>query len=223
MSTPIATATPRSDFRQTTWPALIDLVSSILMVFLLVGFLQTVLNPQNLAALEVRLRQDLLLRRFAEELGAELATGTIRVQRNQEMVQITFSDGVLFGSGGHRLDRQAQALLTRCASVLAAAEGGSYSQIQVEGHTDDRPVPGTSYPADNWELSSARAIGVVRFLSREAGLPGSLFSASGYADQRPVDSNRTPEGRALNRRIEIRLFFLLSGDDRRSVESPDGR
>lgn len=203
-------AMPRRIRHETAWPALIDLVSSILMVFLLVGFLQTVLNPQTLAALEVRLRQDRLLSLFVSELGPELESGRIAVRRHQEMVQITFSDGVLFDSGGHRLDGRARALLTRCAGVLAAAEGGSYSQIQVEGHTDDRPLAGTGYPADNWELSAARAIGVVRFLSREAGLPGSLFSASGYADERPVDSNLTVEGRARNRRIEIRLFFLLS-------------
>lgn len=216
MRTPFAAA---SGLRpETTWPAMIDLVSTILMVFLLVGFLQTVLNPRNLAAMEVKLRQERLLRLFDEELGPEIAAGKIRVEPRQEMLQITFADGVLFGSGNHRLDRGARSLLRRCARVLAAAEGASYSQIQVEGHTDDRPVPGNRYPADNWELSSARAIGVVRFLGREAGLPVSLFSASGYADQRPVASNRDETGRALNRRIEIRLFFLLTpsqagGDD----------
>jgi flagellar motor protein MotB len=203
---------------ETTWPALIDLVSTILMVFLLVGFLQTVLNPRNLAALEVKLRQQRLLQLFDEELGAEIAAGQVKVDPHQEMVQITFADGVLYGSGDHQLNARARSLLTRCARVLAAAGDESYSQIQVEGHTDDRPVPGTRYPSDNWELSSARAIGVVRFLGRETGRPGSLFSASGYADQRPVASNGDPQGRALNRRIEIRLFFLLSpaqggGDD----------
>jgi flagellar motor protein MotB len=198
---------------ETTWPALIDLVSTILMVFLLVGFLQTVLNPRNLAALEVKARQERLMQLFREELGEEIAAEQISIRQHQEMLQITFADGVLFESGDHRLDRRARSLLGRCARVLAAAGGGSYSQIQVEGHTDDRPVPGRSYPSDNWELSSARAIGVVRFLSRQAGLPGSLFSASGYADQRPVASNRNAEGRGLNRRIEIRLFFLLSASE----------
>lgn len=194
---------------ETTWPALIDLVSTILMVFLLVGFLETVLNPRNLAALEVKLRQQRLLQLFDDELGPEIAAGRIEIEPHQEMLQITFADGVLYESGDHWLNAGARSLLSRCARVLAAAGDDSFSQIQVEGHTDDRPIPGTRYPSDNWELSSARAIGVVRFLSREAGLPGSLFSASGYADQRPVASNRDLEGRALNRRIEIRLFFLL--------------
>lgn len=192
---------------ETTWPALIDLVSTILMVFVLVGFLQTVLNPRTL---EVKLRQDRLLGLFNEELGAEIASGQIEVRRHQEMLQITFADGVLYDSGEHVLDAPARALLGRCARVLAAAGDDSFSQIQVEGHTDDQRVPWDRYPSDNWELSSARAIGVVRFLGRQPGLPGSLFSASGYADQKPVlPDDKSPEGRALNRRIEIRLFFLL--------------
>lgn len=200
----------------TFWPGLIDLVTSALMVFLLLSFIQTVLNVDELEAVVTRAQQAHFLEHFEEEFRQELADGVISVVRHLSFLQITFSDRVLFDSGEHHLKPLGQAMLRRCARLFAQAGGSGYRQIQVEGHTDSLPVRRTEFPADNWELSAARAISVVRFLSGPGGLPAGVFSANGYADQRPVAPNDTAEGRARNRRIEIRLFFTLPRGERGS-------
>lgn len=75
-------------------------------------------------------------------------------------------------------------------------------EIRVEGHTDNWPIRGGRY-ASNWELSSARALEVVKYLSAVSGVEEGKFSALGYGEFRPITSNETPEGRSKNRRVEI--------------------
>ena len=74
--------------------------------------------------------------------------------------------------------------------------------IRVEGHTDSIPVSNGTFPS-NWELSTQRAVNVVKFLASECGIDPRNLSAAGYADSRPVASNDNPEGRALNRRVNM--------------------
>jgi len=74
--------------------------------------------------------------------------------------------------------------------------------ILVEGHTDSVPVASVSFPS-NWELSALRAVNVVKFLVDECGIDPGNLSAAGYADSRPVASNDSSEGRALNRRVNL--------------------
>lgn len=192
------------------WPGLIDLVTSALMVFLLISFVQTVLDVEELEALVTRGQQAHFLELFEEEFRAELESGAISVERHLNFLQITFSDRVLFRSGAYQLQSRGRRMLSRCAELFAEASASGYRQIQVEGHTDSYPVrEGVEYPSDNWELSTARAISVVRYLTRSGTLEPEVFSANGYADQRPVATNATEAGRRKNRRIEIRLFFAL--------------
>lgn len=74
--------------------------------------------------------------------------------------------------------------------------------IRVEGHTDSIPIANETFPS-NWELSTQRAVNVVKFLDNECGIDQRNLSAAGYADSRPVASNDSPEGRALNRRVNM--------------------
>jgi chemotaxis protein MotB len=74
--------------------------------------------------------------------------------------------------------------------------------ILVEGHTDSVPVVNGPFPS-NWELSTQRAVNVVRFLADECGIPPEKLSAAGYADSRPIASNDSDEGRAQNRRVNL--------------------
>lgn len=191
------------------WPGLIDLVTSALMVFLLVSFIQTVLNLDQLEAVVSQAQQARFLTDFQKEFEEELADGTILVERRVGYLQITFSDRVLFTSADHRLQARGRRMLRRCARLFARADSSGYQQIQVEGHTDSLPLRRTTYPADNWELSTARALSVVQFLRETGDVPEGVLSANGYADQRPVASNDTVGGRSKNRRIEIRVFFGL--------------
>ncbi len=189
------------------WPAMLDLVTATLMVFLLVTFLQTVLSAEELEALLVRSRQEHFLELFRQEFTSEIASGVIAIERNLNFLQITFSDRVLFDSGDFLLQPRGSEILHRSAEIFARCDSSSFQQIQVEGHTDDQPLRhGDQYPANNWQLSAARSISVVEFLDQE-GLPAALLSANGYSSHRPVSSNSTAPGRARNRRIEIRLVF----------------
>jgi chemotaxis protein MotB len=108
------------------------------------------------------------------------------------------TDDLLFASGQAALDVRSHPLLAEISQLLNVDET---HPIDVEGHTDSVPIQGGLYPS-NWELSTARASTVVRFLA-EHGVSPARMTASGYAEQRPLASNATAAGRTRNRRVEI--------------------
>ena len=112
------------------------------------------------------------------------------------------TDSLLFSSGSATLEPQGAPLLTEIAALLNVDH---VHPIAVEGNTDNVPISGT-FPS-NWELSTARASSVVRFLIAK-GVDSQRLSATGYAEQHPIATNATPAGRALNRRVEIVLQRL---------------
>src|SRR5690606_38024767 len=85
--------------------------------------------------------------------------------------------------------------------VVADALSDVPNAVVVEGHTDSRPISTTRFPS-NWELSTARAISVLRHLA-ERGVAADRLAAAGYADTRPIDAAGTPEAMARNRRVEV--------------------
>lgn len=113
------------------------------------------------------------------------------------------TDRLLFPSGSATLIAQAQPLLGEIASLVNVDRA---HPVAVEGNTDNVPIHGGAFPS-NWELSTARASMVVRFLIAR-GVYARRLSASGYADLRPIASNTSPLGRARNRRVEIILQRL---------------
>lgn len=102
----------------------------------------------------------------------------------------------------------------------AFAPGGRLETVLIEGHTDNRQLKAGSPYKDNWELSTARAISAYRALVSEGEViqtlkndrGDSLMAVSGYGDQRPIDSNETPEGRRNNRRIDFRFIMSTPGE-----------
>jgi chemotaxis protein MotB len=112
------------------------------------------------------------------------------------------TDSLLFSSGSATLESAGQPLLTEIAALLNVDH---VHPVAVEGNTDDVPISGP-FPS-NWELSTARASTVVRFLIAR-GVDPQRLSAVGYAEQHPIATNSTPAGRALNRRVEIVLQRL---------------
>jgi chemotaxis protein MotB len=113
------------------------------------------------------------------------------------------TDSLLFSSGSATLESQGQPLLTEIAALLNIDH---VHPIAVEGNTDNVPITGGTFPS-NWELSTARASSVVRFLIAK-GVDSQRLSAVGYAEQHPIATNATAAGRALNRRVEIVLQRL---------------
>jgi chemotaxis protein MotB len=75
-------------------------------------------------------------------------------------------------------------------------------RLQIEGHTDDAPIHNSEFPS-NWELSTSRATEIVRLLIVRDGFSPDRLSAAGYAEYHPVATNRTAEGRGMNRRVDI--------------------
>lgn len=150
------------------------------------------------AGTEERQLQELKRRidRYAQAHGLEDQVETA-VDRRGLVVRLV-TDQVLFASGDATLSPSP--LLQRVAALLR--EEGRHD-VRVEGHTDGEPVRGGPYPT-NWELSTARASSVVRYLIG-GGVAGRRLEASGFGELRPIASNGDPAGRARNRRVEIVL------------------
>lgn len=129
---------------------------------------------------------------------------SFRVEERGLVITVV-SDRVLFEPGSAALTHDGAAVVDALAGGLATLP----NRMTVEGHTDSRPINTFRYPS-NWELSVGRASTVLRTLVEYHGLPPGRMSAAGYADQRPVASNETPEGRAANRRVEIVVHSLAS-------------
>ena len=139
---------------------------------------------------------------LVKSLKKELKAGQIEVTQLRDGLRVNVSQDILFDSGSASLDRSGTEVLGRVATQLKK----SSHQILVIGHSDNKPIRPTlakRYPS-NWELAGARAASVVRLFAH-SGLPTKRLYAVSVADVQPVASNATPEGRARNRRIEIRL------------------
>ena len=132
----------------------------------------------------------------------------------QEGVQIVgdrfvFSSEVLFAPGEAELSPAGRGEIAKVAGILRNVIGeipeGINWVLQVDGHTDNVPIIEGARFADNWALSQARALSVVRYLTEVLGFPAERLSANGYGEFQPVNPADTPEARAQNRRIELKL------------------
>lgn len=120
-------------------------------------------------------------------------------------IAITLSDRFLFDVGRAELKPPALPALRQLSGLFR----GIGASISIEGHTDNTPVSAGSRYNDNWELSGARALSVLRFFIDSEGLNPAIFQYAGYADTRPAYDNTTPEGRQKNRRVELIVLRQL--------------
>jgi chemotaxis protein MotB len=139
--------------------------------------------------------------------------GQVRVTESPRGITVEISASTLFASGDATLQPKSAEALAAVAKVLASID----NPIQVEGHTDNVPISSPAFPS-NWELSSARAGSVVRLLV-EQGVPPSRLVAIGYADNKPIDTNATPEGRARNRRVNVLILNKVEGAKELSLQN----
>ncbi|MEM5475410.1 peptidoglycan -binding protein [Pacificibacter sp. AS14] len=123
--------------------------------------------------------------------------------------RFVFSSEVLFGQGSATLAASGQAQIGRVASILAEVSKDIPTEIdwviRVDGHTDKVPLSGTGDYKDNWELSQARALSVVRYMIDALGFPGSRLAAAGFGEFHPIALGDSPADLAQNRRIELKL------------------
>lgn len=120
----------------------------------------------------------------------------------REGLTLRIADNLLFASGESELSYDGMMLISQLQGVVAEFSG----EISIEGHTDSIPINTARFPS-NWELSSARAIAVLRYLEF-GGMQAERMRAVGYADTRPLQDNSAPQGRAANRRVELILREL---------------
>ncbi|MEO9460882.1 MAG: peptidoglycan -binding protein [Lentilitoribacter sp.] len=122
--------------------------------------------------------------------------------------RFVFQSEVLFPSGGNELNPEGQVEMAKLAEAMLDLAREIPSEInwvlRVDGHTDNVPLSGTGRYADNWELSSARATSVVKFLI-EQGVPANRLVAAGFGEFQPIDEGDSQEARDTNRRIELKL------------------
>jgi chemotaxis protein MotB len=142
-----------------------------------------------------------LYKSLAMRLKSVVDTGDLSIVVRGGRMVLRLPNDVLFDSGSVELKPAGRKTLAYIASALGTVSGRSF---QVAGHTDSKPIQSARF-ASNWELSTARAVEVVRFLVADGGLPPRLLSAAGYGEFDPVASNAESADRAKNRRIEITL------------------
>jgi chemotaxis protein MotB len=138
-------------------------------------------------------------------LKQEIEAGEVTITRIADRLSVNIIDRILFPSGEAAVSEAGKKVLARVGKVLVTTRGKT---IRIEGHTDNVPIgPAlqSKFPT-NWELSTARATNVARFLQESTNIDPGAFEAVGLGEYHPVADNRTFRGRSHNRRIEIILY-----------------
>jgi chemotaxis protein MotB len=137
---------------------------------------------------------------LAGSLQSQIQAGQVEISELRGKMTVKLKDKILFPSGSAKLSKEGGAALDAVAGAFKDMQG---KNVIVAGYTDDVRVAGGAYK-DNWDLSSARAIAVVRYLDSK-GVPPRMLGAAGFSEYRPIVPNDSPANRSQNRRIEIAL------------------
>ena len=185
-------------------PSFVDALAAMLLVLVFIITILSIFSGKVLDELDGRERAKLTQSKLDDDFPVLTTVEGMRVETKGLEIRILLPERLLFASGDATILEEGGALIDRLGPQLKEMTTG---HIHVEGHTDNRPITGsltTRFPT-NWELSTARSTGVVRRLIEEALLDPTRLTASGCADTKPVATNESAEGRAQNRRIEIRI------------------
>lgn len=144
---------------------------------------------------EIERAKQELERRLQDEINNK----QVKVEMQDKGLVITFVAEVLFDSGKAKLRQSSLSKLSKVAGVLNTTVADL--NVGIEGHTDNEPIKKSGWKS-NWELSTARALSVLHYLS-EQSVSEPRLSAIGYGEYRPVASNDSKDGRQKNRRVEI--------------------
>lgn len=147
-----------------------------------------------------------LAENIEEALEEKKLENEIDIEFTSQYVQLTLNGALLFDSGSTQLKEEALPVLNQVGIILQQYGTGT---IEIEGHTDNVPMSGSKY-SNNDELSNGRALSVFYYLEENTTLNPADIKHSGMGEYVPVADNSTPEGRAQNRRVEIRIYNSLS-------------
>ncbi len=164
--------------------------------------LKEALEQEQLAASEE------LAEKVSEALVESGIDKDIDIEFTSQYVQLTLKGSVLFDSGSSELRSEAMPMIQKIAVIL---ERYASSTIEIEGHTDNVPIHTSKYESND-VLSSYRALSMFDYLVQNTSLDPAKIKHSGRGEYIPVADNSTPEGRAKNRRIEIKIYNSLSSE-----------
>ncbi len=161
---------------------------------------------EELAAAQLKASEEL-----AEQVEEAVAEGSlareIDIDYTSQYVLLTMNGSLLFNSGSATIKDEAKPVLDKLGQIL---ERYAQDVIEIEGHTDNVPISGRGQFDSNDELSGARALSVFRYLLDTTTLNPSNIKHSGRGEYVPIADNSTPEGRAKNRRVEIKIYNELA-------------
>lgn len=160
---------------------------------------------QNLENEKLKLSEE-LAERIEESLAENFLSDQVDVTFDANCVVLTFNGAFLFDSGKADLKTEALPMLNKIGKILSKYADDN---IEIEGHTDSVPLNGGRYE-NNDVLSSYRALAIFDYLKDNASIDPSIMKHSGRGEYEPIADNSTPEGRAKNRRVEIKIYNALS-------------
>lgn len=149
---------------------------------------------------------------MAEQIEQQIATNglqnQVEVDFNAEYVKLTLNGAILFDSAKANIREDAQPLIAKIGTILESYDS---NVIEIEGHTDNVPIHSSKYENNN-VLSMYRALSVADFIRDNTTLDPALIKSSGRGEYVPVADNTTEEGRARNRRVEIKVYNSYNSD-----------
>jgi len=154
---------------------------------------------QEKGALEAKSAQ---YQQLAGSLQSQIASGQVEISELRGKMIVKLKDKILFGSASAALNKDGKTALDAVAEAFKDLKG---KNVVVAGYTDDVPIGSKSEFSDNWALSSARAVNVVRYLQTK-GVSPAMLGAAGFSQYRPLVPNDSSDNRSQNRRIEIALM-----------------
>lgn len=208
-----------TDFDQNSWQiSFLDTIIVLLCLVIVLATFPKFTNSNN--SIQTDNKDEFLLKvgwdivqfnnELKEQFEDELAQGRVMLEKGEYEIRMVFIGSVFYEQGSAELLDEGKNIIQRIATKILHLNRNDY-KIDVEGHADSSPIKTNKYPS-NWELSAARAAGVVKFFL-DLGVPSSSLKASGYADSTPlfdeIDNfgNIISQNQDFNRRIVIRLYF----------------
>ncbi len=161
---------------------------------------------EELTAAQLKASEE-LAEKIEEAIQENSLGREIDIDYTSQYVLLTMNGSLLFDSGSATIKEEAVPVLDKLGQIL---ERYAEDTIEIEGHTDNVPISGRGQFASNDELSGARALSVFHFLLDNTFLDPAGIKHSGRGEYVPIADNSTPEGRAKNRRVEVKIYNELS-------------
>lgn len=141
---------------------------------------------------------DILVDEVTDVINKNGLEGIVKIREEDAGVVLQLSDSILFDLGKAEMKANSIPILDVISTIIPNIK----NEIMVQGHTDNVPINSSNYKS-NWELSTARAVNVLKYFIETKGFDPTRFSATGYSEYKPLVDNSTEENRAINRRVDI--------------------